>query len=117
MFDRWTDDRVLALAPDLPSVAAARRLATPGSWTATGATPAAVWGSCRGTARTPYQVRVDLTGPASACTCPSRRFPCKHALGLLLLWSAGSVPDAPEPPERVAAWLAARRARAAGAAG
>jgi hypothetical protein len=110
--DRWTDEQVLALAPDRSSTAAARKLATAGPWTATGATPGAVWGSCQGSGRTPYQVAVDLAGTGSSCTCASRKFPCKHALGLLLLWSAGSVSFSPEPPDRVVAWLASRERRA-----
>ena len=28
---------------------------------------------------------VDLSGPAYRCSCPSRKFPCKHVLALLLL--------------------------------
>jgi uncharacterized Zn finger protein len=27
-------------------------------------------------------VSVDLSGPAFRCTCPSRKFPCKHGLAL-----------------------------------
>nr|WP_279163542.1 SWIM zinc finger family protein [Rhodococcus erythropolis] len=36
---------------------------------------------------------VDLRGPAYKCSCPSRKFPCKHALGLLVEWSEGRVPS------------------------
>jgi hypothetical protein len=32
-----------------------------------------------------YQTRVALSDLAAKCSCPSRKFPCKHALGLLLL--------------------------------
>src|SRR6202000_3262524 len=32
--------------------------------------------------------------PAYRCSCPSRKFPCKHALALLLSWSRGAVPEA-----------------------
>jgi len=119
MSDRWSDDQVQALAPDAASVAAARRLATPGTWTATGAAAAAaaVWGSCRGSGRTSYQVAADLSGPAVSCTCPSRKIPCKHVLGLLFLWSTGSVPEAGEVPGDVSSWLAARVRRAAGPGG
>lgn len=43
-----------------------------------------VWGAFS-TPRQPFAVAVDLQGPAFKCNCPSRKFPCKHALGLLLL--------------------------------
>jgi len=51
---------------------------------------------------------VDHVGVASRCTCPSRRHPCKHALALLLLWSAGDVPETTQPAP-VVAWLAKRQ--------
>jgi len=72
-----------------------------------------VWGECRGSAAAPYRAVVDLSGPAYRCSCPSRKFPCKHVLALLLLWSEGSVPDdAAGPPDWAASWLDARAARA-----
>ena len=115
---RWTADQVLATAPDAASVAAGRKLATPGPWSDTGvsAEPPALWGSCAGSGKTPYQTVIDLAGPAFKCSCPSRKFPCKHALGLLLLWSAGHVPEQDTPGDAAAAWLAARDDRATKAA-
>jgi hypothetical protein len=55
---------------------------------------------------------VDLSGPAFHCSCPSRKFPCKHSLALLLRWSqgaAGQVTDASEVPAWAEAWLTARQ--------
>lgn len=49
----------------------------------------AVWGECQGSGKNPYQVQVDLSGPAFKCSCPSRKFPCKHGLGLMLMYAAG----------------------------
>jgi hypothetical protein len=83
---RWTTQQVVDLAPDRASVSAARKLASPGRWSQLGCTPTLVWGRCQGSATQPYQVTVDLTEPAFRCTCPSRKFPCKHGLALLLLW-------------------------------
>ena len=122
--DRWTAEQVLGLAPAESAAAAARRLASPAPWSGTGATaqPPVVWGSCQGSGATPYQTAVDLagdvTGPAFRCSCPSRRIPCKHALGLLLLWSDGRVEEAEQtrPPEWVSAWLTERSSRAERAA-
>ena len=89
----WSEDQVLALAPDAGSAAAGRRLSAPGPWSLAGAgeAPTALWGLCAGSGKDLYQTVVDLTGPAYRCSCPSRKLPCKHALGLLLLWSAGGV--------------------------
>ncbi len=44
-------------------------------------------GLCQGSGRQPYQARVDLAEPAFKCSCPSRKFPCKHGLALLLLFA------------------------------
>ena len=122
MADRWSAEQVLALAPDPASAAAARKLANAAQWLAPGASadPALLWGECRGSGKTPYRTAVDLagvdgSGPAFSCSCPSRKFPCKHALGLLQLWSAGAVPDG-EPADWAAGWLDQRRQRAAAAA-
>src|SRR5207302_318551 len=70
----------------------------------------AVWGEHQGSAREPYRVAIDLSGPAFNCSCPSRKVPCKHALGLFLVHAA-QPGGTYEPPEWAAAWLAARRAR------
>lgn len=100
--------QVLALAPDASSARAARGIR---SWISTGATPAALWGECRGSGAAPYATAVDLTGPAYKCSCPSRKIPCKHALALLLLHSDGAIPEAGEPPEWVTDWLRQRAAK------
>ena len=113
MAERWDRARVLALAPDAPSQRAAQSLASGRSWQLTGAAePGALWGECRGSAATPYRTVVDLAGPAYQCSCPSRKFPCKHVLALMLLWAEGSVKDdAGDPPDWASSWLTARTAK------
>ena len=113
---RWTAEAVLALAPDDSSRKAATRLARPATWSDTGTTPDLVWGLCRGSAAAPYQIVVEVSGPAYRCSCPSRKFPCKHALGLLLAWANDEVPDRSEPSDYAIAWVSERRARAEKAA-
>jgi hypothetical protein len=108
---RWSVERVLALAPDAASALAARALAQPVRWTGTGTADDLVWGSCAGSGRTLYRTAVDLTGPAFTCTCPSRKSPCKHALGLLLLWATDFVPADPEPSGFAAEWKQSRAGR------
>ncbi len=93
----WTTETVEGLAPDPASITAARKLARPAPWSETGRNDRAVWGLCKGSGKTPYQVQVDTTGPAYTCSCPSRKVPCKHALALLLLVAAGGVPDGERP--------------------
>src|SRR6185436_14000235 len=110
----WSSERVAALAPDPASLSAGRALATERQWASLGRSDRAVWGLCQGSGKQPYQARVDLAEPAFKCSCPSRKFPCKHGLGLLLLFAkqAAAFPSGDEPGW-VAEWLADRVARAA----
>ncbi|MEU1430024.1 DUF5691 domain-containing protein [Nocardia sp. NPDC005746] len=111
MTTAWTADHIGSLAPDAASLTAARKLR--GKWSGTGIHDTALWGLCKGSGSRPYQTIVDLAGPAYKCTCPSRKFPCKHALSLLLSWSAGEVPAADAVGDFAADWLGGRAARAA----
>lgn len=124
---RWTADQVLALAPDASSRKAGSKLGAAGPWSEAGSSDeGTVWGLCKGSGSKPYQTVIDIadaTGPAYKCSCPSRKFPCKHALGLLLLWAGGegAVPPGP-PPDWAEQWIEGRRQRGqekrtAGAAG
>ncbi|MET9481117.1 SWIM zinc finger family protein [Streptomyces sp. NPDC006638] len=113
---RWTTEQVLALAPDDSSRKAGNKLGTAGPWSEAGSNAAgAVWGLCKGSGSKPYRTVVDTTGPAYKCTCPSRKFPCKHALGLLLLRAADetAVGEA-EAPDWAREWLDARGKRSGG---
>ncbi|MGW1292730.1 SWIM zinc finger family protein [Streptomyces sp. NPDC002533] len=112
---RWSVEQVLALAPDAASRKAGTRLGAAGPWSGTGCdATGAVWGLCKGSGSTPYRTVVDTTGPAYSCSCPSRKFPCKHALGLLLLLASDDAAFRPaEPADWAGTWLAGRRARAA----
>ncbi|MEV6676051.1 SWIM zinc finger family protein [Streptomyces erythrochromogenes] len=115
---RWTAEQVLALAPDDASRKAGGRLGGAGPWSQIGGSASGyMWGLCKGSGSNPYRTVVDLTGPAYKCSCPSRKFPCKHALGLLLLWSAEGVGEPGEAPDWAAQWLADRAAKAARPAG
>ncbi len=104
---------MLALAPDAASQKAANGVSAPRKWSAMGVSGSALWGECAGSGSKPYQACVDLSEPAYRCSCPSRKFPCKHALGLLLLWSADGVPPADAPAAWAAEWLDARAEKAA----
>ncbi|WP_457962291.1 SWIM zinc finger domain-containing protein [Arthrobacter sp. D1-29] len=111
---RWSEEKVISAAPDDSSMAAARKLARPGPWSETGSNDVLVWGKCQGSGKTPYQVSVDLAAPAYRCSCPSRKFPCKHALALLLLWSRGQAADAgAETADFAREWAGQREERAA----
>lgn len=107
-----TEAEVLALAPDAASGKAAKGLQSIGKWPSTGSNETVVWGECQGSGSKPYQTQVDLSGPAFKCSCPSRKFPCKHGLALMLLRAGGQVGEGGEPPEWVNSWLAGRQDKA-----
>ena len=108
-----TTEAVLALAPDAASAKAAHGLVRPSQWPTLGANDAAVWGECQGSGAKPYQTQVDLAGPAFRCSCPSRKFPCKHGLALLLMRAQHAAEFASgDAPGWVAEWLASRSEKA-----
>lgn len=107
--------QVLQLAPDAASTAAAERLARSGSWLDLGGSARGLWGLCQGSAATPYETVVALEGSVGACTCPSRKRPCKHVLALLLLWVDDGI-GVREEPDFVVRWFE-RQAAAAARAG
>lgn len=104
---QYTPDQVISMAPDSSSASAGKKLASAKHWKSLGQSSEALWGECQGSAL--YQVKVDLSTFTIQCSCPSRKQPCKHGLGLLLLTvtTPESVPLT-EPPEWVASWLSRR---------
>ena len=80
-----TEEQILHLAPDDSSRKAGKDLANPGKWVTRGCNDRAAWGECQGSGSKPYQTVADLANLAFKCSCPSRKFPCKHGIGLLVL--------------------------------
>lgn len=110
----WTAEQVLALAPDPAAAKAGQGLTGLSKWPTLGANAATVWGECQGSGSKPYQVQIDLNGPAFHCTCPSRKFPCKHGIGLFLIYvNSPAATPAAAPPPWVASWMAKRNEKAA----
>src|SRR5574341_2349715 len=109
MISAWTSAQVLTLAPDNASAKAGQALASSHKWTTLGRNERALWGECPGSAKEPYQVQIDLSEPAFKGTCPSRKFPCRHALGLFLLFaSQPTVLNEQAAPAWVSEWLVKR---------
>jgi hypothetical protein len=108
----WSSQRVEQLAPDAASLKAAQGLAKPAKWQNLGRTDRLLWGECQGSGANPYQVRVDLLDVAYKCSCPSRKLPCKHTLGLLLMLAGGTPLAGDSPPAFVDEWSSNRARRA-----
>jgi hypothetical protein len=101
------------LSPDPASAKAGQGLANARKWVSTGRSERLVWGECQGSGAKPYQVQFDLDESSSKCSCPSRKFPCKHVLGLMLLFSASpQAVGSQAVPAWVEEWVAGRAERA-----
>jgi len=99
------------LAPDQASLAAAAKLKKPALWPLLARDDAGlIWGECQGSGSSPYRVMCSEADLGYKCTCPSRKFPCKHTLALMWMQADGKLPFRVEaPPDWVGDWLARRR--------
>src|SRR4051794_4438431 len=102
---RLTEDVIQRAAPDAGSLQNGRDLVRKKAFSDLGVSADGTWllGRCKGSGKEPYPVSVDpanYSGPGGRCNCPSRKFPCKHALGLMVAYVAnpGQFAQA-EPPE------------------
>ena len=100
------------MAPDAAAVKAAQSVARPNKWSNLGRDEQLVWGECQGSGATPYQVRVDHGDASCKCSCPSRKLPCKHSLGLLMMFVDGHSVPSGAPPPFVLEWAESRAKRA-----
>ena len=75
------------------------------------------WAECAGSGKNPYRTSVDFSisedAPTCRCSCPSRQFPCKHALGLMYEILADKAFAVGEIPADLAEKKAKQAARAA----
>src|SRR5688572_26364773 len=103
--------RLEQFAPDQSSLAAAGKLRKPALWPLRATDgKGLVWGECQGSASAPYRLVAALDDLAHRCSCPSRKFPCKHVLALL--WQYVDTPksfETAEPPDWAVAWAMKRR--------
>jgi hypothetical protein len=114
-----TIDKIEALAPDQASLSAALKIkASAWALTARNEADEFAWGECQGSGSTPYKVALYVGDLGYKCSCPSRKFPCKHSLGLMLLLAKSAQSfSAAETPDWVNDWAGRRRSGAGAAPG
>lgn len=113
-----TRGAIEAMAPDQSALKAASGLLKPGTWPLRARSGALIWGECQGSGANPYRVMADTEDPGSKCTCPSRKFPCKHALALMWMYVEDAAAFAPgDVPQWVSEWMGRRRKAAPERAG
>lgn len=112
-----TEQFIIQQAPNAAAVQNGRKLSQKGSFSGLSKTAdgSLYWGDCAGSGKTPYRVSGDWSGeaPIFRCSCPSRQFPCKHALGLMFEILAGKNFVLAEIPEDIAGKRAKIAAKAA----
>lgn len=103
--------KIEQLAPDQASLTAAKKLLKPAKWpTLEDNGEGLIWGECQGSGATPYRIAVTEVDAGYKCTCPSRKFPCKHSLALMWMRADGLAVFSPgTPPQWVNDWLGRRR--------
>ena len=101
---------LLANIDDAATLKAGKALATASKWTSRFAHENALWGSCQGSGAMPYFTQIDIQNLAFKCNCPSRKFPCKHGVGLAFLFlnEKNIFVETTELDDRVGEWLEKR---------
>ena len=86
----WTRTQVLSFAPDSGTATRGEAIATTLKWPVLERNTRAIWGECKGSGAKNYKTGVDLQRLAFKCSCPSRKFPCKHSIALMLIFVSES---------------------------
>jgi hypothetical protein len=104
-------EKIEAMAPDQASLVAARKLVKPSGWSGLASDGAGlIWGECQGSGSSPYRVVASEVDAGYKCSCPSRKFPCKHSLALMWMRSEGKIAFAAgQAAEWVQEWTRRRR--------
>jgi hypothetical protein len=112
--NHFSKQQVEQLSPDASSLKAGKDLANLAKWVTLGISDRALWGEVQGSGKNPYQTQVDGNSTAFKCSCPSRKFPCKHGLGLLFLFAenAANLKQTNDEPAWVKEWIDKRQEKA-----
>ncbi|WP_337041522.1 SWIM zinc finger family protein [Emticicia sp. 17c] len=110
----FTEDQVTQLAPDASSLKSGKELANERKWVSFARNERVLWGEVQGSGKDPYRTQIDLQHIAFKCSCPSRKFPCKHGLGLLFIFARNpdTIKHQADEPAWVADWMNKRETKA-----
>ncbi len=111
-----TEEWIISQAPNSSAVQNGKKLSQKGSFSSLGKTDddTLFWGDCAGSGKNPYHTSIDFTNeaaPTCRCSCPSRQFPCKHAIGLMFEILNGKTFAVSEVPQDLAEKRAKKAAR------
>jgi len=87
----------------------ASKLGAPKKWRNVAGNEQVVWGECKSSGATYFKTQIDLRKekPIAKCNCSFQQSPCKHALGLMLLFAKHNeaIQITPKAPDWVADFL------------
>jgi hypothetical protein len=109
-----SEEQVIQLAPDASSLKSGKDLASEKKWLRFYVNERALWGEVQGSGRDPYRTQIDIQNIAFKCSCPSRKFPCKHGIGLFILFArqAALFESQAQEPDWVQEWINKRQVSA-----
>ncbi len=101
-----TEDLISMLAPNAAAVTNAKKISQKGGFVELLKSEDGLFymGECKGSGKSNYSTYVDAVNPDQpvfSCSCPSRQFPCKHGLALLMEILADKEFGSCEVPEAV----------------
>lgn len=108
----FTPAQIETIAPTPKAFKAGSKLSAPAKWNEFGHSQRAMWGIIKGSGKKPYFTEIDLQDIAYKCSCPSRQFPCKHSLALMLLFTELNDKEQSQEPDWVIEWVDKRRKKA-----
>ncbi len=84
----FDEQAIVSIAPNANAVTNGRKLSSGNSFVKRmkSEDDSLYFGECKGSGKSNYIVSIDFEKegePVFRCTCPSRQFPCKHAIGLM----------------------------------
>ncbi|GGD79162.1 SWIM zinc finger family protein [Paenibacillus nasutitermitis] len=101
-----TNEWITMLAPNAAAIANAKKISQKGGFVKLYKSEdnSFMMGECSGSGKSNYNTTVDSINPEQpvfGCSCPSRQFPCKHGLALLVEAMAGKSFESCEIPEDI----------------
>lgn len=100
-----TDELIRSAAPNPAAVSNAKKICSLGEFSNLRKTAdeTLIFGECRGSGKNPYNTSADFSGETQVfrCSCPSRQFPCKHSLALMMERLSGKNFETSDIPEDI----------------
>ena len=102
----FDEQAIVSIAPNANAVTNGRKLSSGNSFVKRmkSEDDSLYFGECKGSGKSNYIVSIDFEKegePVFRCTCPSRQFPCKHAIGLMFEMKEGKDFETADIPQDI----------------